>query len=367
MNILHVSWSAGFGGIERVIYDLASQQLVQGDSPAILLGVGGGEFHDRSLKRGIPVIELGMKNGFDLRSSVRKRAGEAMQAAEIIHFHAYIPAVALIARNARRPLIYTEHGNFGLGRLRRWNDRLKDWGKRGFVNRTIKAITANSEYTASQMTARYDLDPKQIRMLYNGIDLRAFQIPADRQKFRREFGLSDQHFCVGAVSRLAGVKRIDRLVRAFAVCRKSLPNARLVLIGDGPERQSLQNLIDELGLASDCILTGFRQDVPNILASLDAFVVSAQGESFGLAAVEAAAQGLPVLGFTDGGGVLEIIQTMNPELIVENEGRLAAILLKLASDPAWAAILSQRSRERAALFTIERMADAMKNIYLEVN
>lgn len=140
----------------------------------------------------------------------------------------------------------------------------------------------------------------RIRLVPNGIDADLYRFDPDRRlAVRAALGIPDDAFVVGGVGRLVPGKRFDVAVRAVA----ALPGARLLLAGDGPEAGALRALAARLGAADRIRLLGECGSgaggpvpgVPALLSAVDTFVSTSREESFGLAAVEALAAGLPVL------------------------------------------------------------------------
>jgi glycosyltransferase involved in cell wall biosynthesis len=261
--------------------------------------------------------------------------------------------------------VYTEHGNFGFGRQMRWRERVKERAKALFV-RNVAVLTANSRFTAALSHRRYATSIDRTRILHNGLDLERFRVRVDKQRLRAKQDISQDAFCVGTVCRLAKFKRVDRLVASFASLLEIHPNSLLLIAGDGPERPALEKQIKDLGLDCSVRLLGTHSDVATLLAVLDCFVLPSRTEPFGISAVEAMASGLPVLAFSDGGGVLEILEQVDERLIATNEEILAKRLAMLAADPDLRQTLGCKGAEVADNFSIERMAESMTTIYNEV-
>ncbi|MBE7618666.1 glycosyltransferase [Komagataeibacter sp. FXV2] len=131
--------------------------------------------------------------------------------------------------------------------------------------------------------------------------------PAERQRMRTQFGVGDKTFLIGGGGRMVTKKGFDILIRAFR--QAALPDARLILFGDGPERARLE----AMG-GGDVIFPGYRSDFPADLGMLDGFVMPSLHEPFGLALLEAMAAHLPVIA-TAAGGVLDILPPASPSLV----------------------------------------------------
>jgi N-acetyl-alpha-D-glucosaminyl L-malate synthase BshA len=150
------------------------------------------------------------------------------------------------------------------------------------------------------------------------------------------------------VSNFRAVKRIDLVVQAFAKVAASR-RAALVMVGDGPERGPAQALVRSLGLQKRCVFLGNREDCVPILQAADLFVQASDSESFGLAALEAQACGVPVVS-TAVGGVPEVIVDGTTGLLVAagDADALAQAALALLGDRARWERMSAASRESAA-------------------
>src|SRR5262249_49286176 len=141
-------------------------------------------------------------------------------------------------------------------------------------------------------------------------------------------------------------KDLGTLVRAFAQMRQP-GSTKLLLVGDGAERASLESLATELGVAADVIITGMRSDVPRLLQAMDVFALSSLSEGLPLAVLEAMAAALPIVATNVG---------MLPELLEEGENgflvapraveALAARLAQLANDRALARRLGAAGRQK---------------------
>lgn len=169
------------------------------------------------------------------------------------------------------------------------------------------------------------------------------------------------------ISNFRKVKRVGDVVRVFARVREEC-DARLVLVGDGPERPVAIEAADELGVSDHVVFLGKLESVAELLARADLLLLPSEQESFGLVALEAMASGAPVIG-TTGSGLTEVVEDrrtgyLHPVGDVEAMGRSAVGLLK---DPAAWAEFSAASRARAVtLFGVDRIVPMYEDFYREV-
>lgn len=134
----------------------------------------------------------------------------------------------------------------------------------------------------------------KIRVVNPGYDFSNLA-PGDRWGVRRELGIPENAFLVGTVSRLDPEKGVRHLLEAAPGILAALPEARLLLVGDGGEAETLRALAERLGVAERVVFAGYRADAQRLLGALDVFVMASLTESWGFAVIEAMAAGLPVV------------------------------------------------------------------------
>ncbi len=194
--------------------------------------------------------------------------------------------------------------------------------------------------------------PERMRVIQPFVDLHRFAPPsADKRRIARAaFGIADSVPLLGAVGSLFKEKRIVELVRAFAAALRLVPEARLVLVGDGPSDYVLRVKTESeaLGIASNIVWAGRRNDVPEILGALDLVVVTSAEESFSLVIAEAMAVGLPVVA-TDVGGVAEsVVDGITGFVVPAGDGmRLVDAIVRILGDPPLGRRLGDAGRARA--------------------
>jgi glycosyltransferase involved in cell wall biosynthesis len=210
-----------------------------------------------------------------------------------------------------------------------------------FSLRRADHVTASSLHLAA-LAARLAPPAKPVTVVPYGVDLERFQ-PRARA--------ADGPVVIGAASRLSPEKGVPVLVEALARLSTSVPDLRLRIAGEGPERRRVEALVARRGLAASVELLGEvpHQEMPAFLASLDVFVLPSLREGFGVAAVEAAAAGLPVVA-SAADGIPDAVEDEATGLLVPpgDPAALADALRRLAGDPALRARLGAAGREVAA-------------------
>ena len=136
----------------------------------------------------------------------------------------------------------------------------------------------------------------KVHVMPNAIDTEKFAFdPAVRVQLRQELGIPLEAFVVGHVGRFTYAKNHEFLVQVFASLKQQCPDAKLLLVGEGELEQQIRDKVAELGLQRDVIFTGARSDVAKLYSAMDVFCLPSRYEGFGLVALEAQANGLPVL------------------------------------------------------------------------
>lgn len=184
------------------------------------------------------------------------------------------------------------------------------------------------------------LDPSRIAYIPNGVDCQRFAAAA-RPDIIPGFSKATDETIVGTLAPLRAEKNIGRLLRAFAALPAD-PKLRCLIAGDGPERQRLQAMADELGIASRTVFAGHVDAPEHVLGLFDVFAISSDTEQMPNTILQAMAAGLPIAG-VDVGDVRPMIAPVNRALIVprNDEAGFAAALRRLVSEPGLRAELGR--------------------------
>ncbi|HKP63381.1 MAG TPA: N-acetyl-alpha-D-glucosaminyl L-malate synthase BshA [Polyangiales bacterium] len=293
------------------------------------------------------------------------------QRADLLHVHYAVPhaASAYLARQAlgaEAPrLINTLHGTdvTHVGADANYQSITR------FCVEASDAISVPSEFLREQAHHVLGIDAsRSIEVIPNFVDVDLFAPPE-----RREPELCSEAFedatpgpLLFHVSNFRSVKRVTDLLEVLARVRKSLP-ARLLLVGDGPERPAAVARARSLGVQRNVCFLGKRAEISPLLRHADAFLLTSESESFGLAALEALSCGVPVLGYRVGGV---------PAVVSEDVGRLvepfdvdalARAVVSVVGDPALREQLGAQARARVlANFRREPALEAYERLYLRV-
>jgi len=342
------------GGTERLVLEICKRVREEFNVTVCCLD-DEGEWASELRAEGIEVIALCRKSGF--RPSVGRRIAALAEErhVDLLHCHQYSPFVyGWIASqlNRRLKVVYTEHG--------RLSDAPPSW-KRRLINPVLshfngEIVAVSHELRDYMLMSRFAA--RRVGVIHNGIEPGAVPSPAERRRARRVLGVDDTAFVVMAVARLDPVKDFPTLIDAFAIVRRQLPHARLVIVGDGPERARLEASVDASNLAASVDIIGYRSGVRQLLPAADLYVSSSISEGISITILEAMAAKVPVVA-TAVGGTPEVLPTTGEGgLLVPSRdaGRLAGAIVTLERDPATRAEIAAAGRRRLeSAFNLDRM------------
>ncbi|MGW4379085.1 glycosyltransferase [Kitasatospora sp. NPDC004531] len=303
---------------------------------------------------GLPVHCLGGAPG--RRWPLRLRALLAERRYDLVHTHMPVPAVAarLLTAPRRTALVHTEHNLWERYRLpTRWANAL--------TYRRNDAVIAVSHAVAAGIGGRRPTG--WLTVVHHGPDLGdAPSGPAARRAARSELGLPQDALVIGTVGNLTPKKDQAALLAAFALLRRTHPDARLVLVGSGPLEAELRRT------AGDGVLfAGSRADVPALLPGLDVFCLSSRQEGLPVALMEAMTSGLPSV-VTRVGGMPEVLDDgVEGRLVPPGDpSELATALGGLAADRGLRERMGVAARERSKSFDVAGAQRAVERVYARV-
>jgi glycosyltransferase involved in cell wall biosynthesis len=313
----------------------------------------------RAREAGVRVMHLKRGSRFALWAwwpLVRMLRRERVQ---ILHTHMFGSNMwgCLLARLARVPvLVCHEHmWSYGGGRLRTWVDR---W----LIARSSDAFIAVSEAGLKSMIEVEHIRPSDVVLVRNGIPAVP---PGEPGVVRAALGIDEAAPVITAIGTLRTEKAYEVLIEATAELVGELPDLRVLIAGAGPEREKLESLISELGLAGTVTLLGVRGDVPDILASSDLAVCCSDFEGGPLSVMEYMGAGLPVIG-TRVGGLPELVRDGENGLLIppRDPAALAAAARTLLADSGLRKKMGEAGRElREGEFGIDAYMERIEALY----
>ena len=223
-------------------------------------------------------------------------------------------------------------------------------------------VTVISKGIARELTSLYGIPRHKVQVIPNPVDVARIRAMGAVQLKHPWFQLGVP--VLVAAGRLHPQKGFTYLIRAFAIVRDAMP-CKLVILGEGPQRHTLEQLVTKLSLSDDVTLLGFQDNPYNYMRSSTAFILSSLYEGFGNVLVEALALGVPVISTRCPVGPEEIIAHEKTGLLVPpaNENALAQAILRLLKDAGLRRRLSAHGLERAMDFDVKRIVSQYEELF----
>lgn len=374
VSVTHIIGGGEFGGAEEHLLLLLEQLKKEGVQPHVVCFYDS-LFAERLREREINVDVLAYGR-FDFRLLFGLARLLTQKKPDIVHTHGV--KANFFGRLAAKqtgisPIVTTVHSLLRydyINPVARLLATLLDKSTRGLSHYYI----AISEKIKSQLQAER-IPASKIEVVHHGIDIHKFSPQADEKaaelalQWGKEESKSEESklekdeseegkFLIGAISRLHPVKGFTYFIEACARLHQQAPDRfRFILVGDGPERQNLEKLVQQKGIADVFHFAGFRQDIPVCLKALDCYVSSSLSEGLGLSVLEALATGTPVVS-TGVGGVLDFAKHEQNCLLVNpsNAEQLASSISRLVDDAGLAERLSKQAvQDIRSQFSVQQM------------
>lgn len=328
------------GGAEQMLVAMANQFVGRGWRVHMVCLTKEGELASR-LRSEVELHVLHKKPGVDLKLPRKLRALVQGINPNAVNSHLWTANLWTRIALARTgiPVVATEHSRDS------WKPghyRLLD---RLLINVTSQLVAVSTD-TAEFYTNTINIPADKVTVINNGIDTKRYAAgtgEALKQRWKKEHEL-----LIGTVGRMVPAKNHLRLLEVASILKNKRLEFKLVLVGDGELRGSIEAAIDDKGL-SDCVhLAGARSDIPDVLSALDIFVLSSDREGHPLTALEAQAAGTPVV-LTNAGG--------SSDAIAKEGDKAGGILVDLDANAIADAIVSM-AEDRTQLVAMGQFAQA---------
>lgn len=366
-HIVHGVLSLDLGGLERLVLDLVKFGIKRGDWVTVVCIEKPGRLADVARELGAGVITLNKPCG---RSSLAVEQATRLLAElkpDVLHTH-QIGALWYLGQAAARTglgcVVHTEHSDH-VRQARTWLGKVRArylWWRGGRLAARVCCVSAD---VAAAMCRWGTVPAGRVSVVANGIDTELYGnrrgVGCDRDGGARPAG----EVVIGTVGRLNEVKRQGLLVEAFARLAGEFSALRLLLVGDGPERDALEGQVKRLGIADRVTFAGFQANPEEFLRKMDVFALTSRHEALPLSLLEAWASELPVVASAVGGIPAVVKQGETGVLFPSGDcGALVGLLRKILRDKALAARLGERGRaEVVDKYSLQRMADDYERQY----
>lgn len=356
IKVLYLITELDIGGAQQALYHLLSLINDHQFEVVVVCFYNGNKVVAQKIRKlGVPVYELGMAAKWRVDALARFYQLLKKERPMILHtwlFHANFSG-RLIGRLATVPVIVCSERTMAMEsefryRLNRWTIGLVD------------IVTANSVNVCDFCADHIGIPKNKLEVIYNGV---CSSSQNSKLEARELLGVSATETVIGCVSRLDPVKGVAYLVEAMSY----LKGVKLIVIGDGPERKTLETLINQFALEKQIILVGNRTDVPKLLPAFDVFVQPSLHEGMPNTVLEAMAAKLPIVATAVGGTPELVIPTQTGLLVPpKNAYQLAMSIKQIMASPNLAQMGQAGWQRVQQEFTFERMVKQHEVLYQQL-
>ena len=367
MKIMHVAGGGDRGGAKPHILSLCSR--LKESNELRLFSLRKGEFSDEAQAAGIDTTTIYSR--FVLKDYIRLIRETRKWKPDIVHCHGAKANTAgvLLKLFCRSTIVTTVHSDYRL-------DYMHSFLRRNTIGRLNAAALRAFDYyvtvsdTFRNMLIKRGFSPLKIMTIYNGLDFSQKTPPFDRAEYLRSAGIDYQEgdVVLGIPARLNPVKDLSTLLRAFAKARAENPRLKLMIGGDGEERDKLTELSKTLGISDSVSFLGWVSDVPRFFAACDIDVLCSISESFPYSVLEGIREGCAVI-TSDVGGMKKLITHGEDGYIFEprDVDTFAKYILDLSQNEARRREFARKLYEKASVtYSLDGMAKRQYEIYEKI-
>lgn len=369
LRIMEMIDRPSLGGGQTALLLLA-ENLDRSRFEVVISSGGNGPLAEEAGQKGIPYIPVSMGKRLRLQPVAEIAAALKENKIDILHTHGGIAGIygRSAARRARTPaVVHTLHGIHYLhyrNPFLRWMYVLLERKYSRSTDRLI--LVCQSDFRQAR---KHRLAPdKKMTVILNGTDARMDVAAEAIVRLRNELGWPPVRPVVGTVARLHRQKGVVDLLRASPKILSACPEARIAVLGDGPEGRRLRREAQRLNLEGRFIFLGERKDAAPIMSLFDVFVLPSLWEGLPFVLVEAAALGKPIVA-TAVDGVPEMLEDGKTGFLVppNDPPALAGAVIKLLQNKDEAGLIGETARRLVPpRFPLRRMIDQTQNLYLDV-
>jgi len=358
-RILHTESSHGLGGQEYRVFSEAKEMGLRGHQ-VVIAAPENSELARLAKQEGLccEAIPVGIGGWGRLMPIFLKLI--LKHQIQIIHTHgsqdSWMAALAGRFSSCRPVIVRTRHkstpvsASFRHALLYRWLPH---------------AVTTTGEAVRQQLIDHNGLDPAAVFSIPTGVDMQRFQPGFPNGDFKQGLGIQGGHPVVGTVSFLRSEKGMDVLIDAMCLLKKEFPLVCCLMVGAGQERQKLLDQIRERNLEGTVVLTGFREDIPELLKVMDVFVLPSLEEGMPQSLLQAMAMERAVVA-SSVGGVPEVIRNGETGLLVQprDPAALAHQIAWLLREPDQSKAMGQAGRQVIVRhYSVESMVTKTEALY----
>jgi glycosyltransferase involved in cell wall biosynthesis len=364
IKVLECIRQGKIGGGESHLLNLV-EYLDKSRFEPVVLSFTQGPMIDRLQKMGVGSEVIYTEKPFDLTKWGRVKEFLKEKKVDLIHAHGTRAAsnVLWAARSLGIPVVYTIHGWSFHPDQRPLLKRMRIAGESYITNRTAVNISVSK---ANQASGKENIKGFESVLVNYGIDQKKFSPGGVTKDVRAELKIAPDALLVLFIARFTKQKQPLAMIRAFKAALETVPDMRLLMVGDGELREEALRLSSELGLGDRILFQTFRQDVPDVLAAADIFVLPSLWEGLPIGLLEAMAMGKAIIA-SDVDGTGEVLKHRENGLLINTSQLVSSLteaLVQLGRDRDMQKKFQERAIETiSGRFNVTRMAREIEAIY----
>lgn len=349
-------------GAGRVVYDLAKNLDKDKFECAVVSIYKEGNLVEEFRKSGVKVINLGKRGNLGTVLKLRKIIKK--EKADIVHTHnvdAYEYGVLGARLAGVKKIFHTAHGkSVKIGKFRRLREKIYHKMISVFLSKYIVVSNDLGKYVSKNWCSN-----KKMMTIYNGIDVKKYKKIKVKKDFLYKLGVDKKDKLIGIVAGLRPVKDHITLIKSMHVVNKEIPDSKLLIVGDGPERKKLEEFSDRFGLSENVLFLGNRKDTVKLYNCIDIGVLCSLSECLSITLLEGMSCEVPFIA-TAVGGNPEVIDNGKDGFLVpvRNSDVLTGMIIQMLKSKKLRKNVGKEAREKVVKeFGVNRMIKEHDKIY----
>jgi len=352
-------------GAGKVVYNIANSLDKNRFDVAVVSIYMGGNLTGLFDKSGIKVVYIEKKTRSHLSIVLNLRKIIKKEKADVVHTHnvdAYEYGVLAARLAGVKKIVHTSHGkSVKRGRFRRFRENLYH----KFISLFLDRYIAVSRDLGKYAEKNWCLDKKKIKIVYNGVDTNKYRKLKVNRRLLNELNIRNGEKIIGIVAGLRHVKDHITLFKAMEIVKEEIPGSKLLVIGDGPEREKLIDFVNKSDLDKNIKFLGNREDIIELYNCMDVCVLCSLSECLSITLLEGMACCIPFV-VTRVGGNPEVISDGADGFLVEakDSNMIAEKIVKLLKDKELAYEIGKKAREKVLInFNVKGMVKKYEGLY----
>ena len=364
MRILHLNTEKSWrGGEQQVFYLIQSLNDLYPNTKSLLVCKTGSTLEKKAKSLGLNYHSLPFLNELDLLSIFKLKKLCLKEKIQIIHSHtAHAHTISFFSQ-----LLYRNKVSLVVSRRVDYSIKNKYFSQLKYKHSKVKKIICVS-HAVQKSLEPYIPDTKKLCTIHSGIDISHFSLEKEKcKKLRNTYQIPKDYKLIGNTGALSPQKDYISFIYTAKQTLKKHKKLHFFIIGEGKEKKKIESKIQKLGLEKHITLTGFRNDIPEILPELDIFLSTSQDEALGTSILDAFASQVPVVA-TNVGGVSEMVIHKKTGLLspAKDINSLTQNLSLIISSPQMKMELVNNAKKHLTSFSKENTAKKIYKIYKEI-